>query len=474
MDYAESAIDIALLDPVPPYPGLPLVNPQLSPFAQPPPAYEHPPSYASVVGHPVGMTTVPAQANQQADAGTLCRIRKAKQIASPLDAPSVHGCSSQSPVVCDLAIFHGMDGLQFTAARFCLRCPRILLFDAAPSSRAAFLPLTHFLLISTLHPFPIDPSLHTAHSAPRRRPVSFATRPSLAPTDCAPGNINYTTPSTSMPTSSELYSRPFRPSTRRDGVVDAVVVDERWAYITRALLLRLPPPPARLQAHRPVPTGDSSASRRADGAHCRFEGVRGQVINVAILMDFNASPPPSTQHRCLLRAHPTLHICIHSIPTHIGIAVAWTDVQVEIPLRTLSFLCCGLQQHHAAVPRELAVAYWLRISDAVVSAVVQSRSASAAAAGGRESSPRLLRLTATKTTQVGLRVCCRNLLIVVPPPPSDANLRAAATQPPRESRHELISSGCSGSPVTHLEDFAVSLAHAPTDHTDCGNDIPNS
>ncbi|KAJ7218979.1 hypothetical protein B0H12DRAFT_1240367 [Mycena haematopus] len=84
MDHAEteSIMNLVLLNPVPPYPGL--ANAQLSPIEQPPPAYEDPPSYTSVVGHPVGMTVgmitqiVPVQANQQqADAGALGRIRKA-------------------------------------------------------------------------------------------------------------------------------------------------------------------------------------------------------------------------------------------------------------------------------------------------------------------------------------------------------------------------------------------------------------
>ncbi|KAJ7263214.1 hypothetical protein B0H12DRAFT_1231040 [Mycena haematopus] len=81
MDYAdtESVMNLVLLNPVPAYPGLA----QFSPVEQPPPAYEDPPSYASVVGHPMGMTMgmttqiVPAQANQQADAGAFGRIRKA-------------------------------------------------------------------------------------------------------------------------------------------------------------------------------------------------------------------------------------------------------------------------------------------------------------------------------------------------------------------------------------------------------------
>ncbi|KAJ7214740.1 hypothetical protein B0H12DRAFT_1267638 [Mycena haematopus] len=118
MDYAEteSIMNLVLLNPVPPYPGL--ANAQLSPIEQPPPAYEDPPSYTSVVGHPVGMTVgmitqiVPVQANQQqADAGAFGRIRKAYArakkwaIASPISLPLADiYCLSRS-VQCQSMLF---------------------------------------------------------------------------------------------------------------------------------------------------------------------------------------------------------------------------------------------------------------------------------------------------------------------------------------------------------------------------------
>ncbi|KAJ7220452.1 hypothetical protein B0H12DRAFT_1078478 [Mycena haematopus] len=113
MDYAdtESIMNLVLFDPVPPYPGLAnaqLSPSQLSPFEQLPPAYEHPPSYASVVGHHVGTTTqiapvqvqvaiAPIQVVQPADAGAFGRIRKAYARAKKW--ARIHQPSSHCPSV---------------------------------------------------------------------------------------------------------------------------------------------------------------------------------------------------------------------------------------------------------------------------------------------------------------------------------------------------------------------------------------
>ncbi|KAF8190052.1 hypothetical protein K438DRAFT_1971533 [Mycena galopus ATCC 62051] len=88
MEPTRSSIDIALLDPVPPYSREdPFPTPE-----GPPPAYEQPPSYEDVVGRAepcgelVGMVEAPmAQdddiasvlAEQPAEAGLLGRIRNA-------------------------------------------------------------------------------------------------------------------------------------------------------------------------------------------------------------------------------------------------------------------------------------------------------------------------------------------------------------------------------------------------------------
>ncbi|KAJ7200991.1 hypothetical protein B0H12DRAFT_1240014 [Mycena haematopus] len=154
MDYAdtESILNLVLFEPRPSVPR--------PCECAAPSAYEDPPSYASVVGHHVGMTVgianpigpaqvaiAPIQVVQQVDAGAFGRIRQERTRERKRGSPTDSAARKQIPspfyftispyyaVSRDIA-WHGIDGLQFMAARFLLlpslRCPRPLFFEDEP------------------------------------------------------------------------------------------------------------------------------------------------------------------------------------------------------------------------------------------------------------------------------------------------------------------------------------------------------